>query len=216
MTRRTGVKILSVVTAALLTGAVAAAQQNGTGTMQENPPGQQEPGLGVPGFSDESGGGVPGGADSMARSFAEEAFVLCTLERSAAEMQMSLLAEEKSPSPDVKKYGLRMVQIHTELVNQLTPIARMLGVRAHQQPTRKEKHWIAHLKTLSGPAFNHAYIRAMAITQWHDLRAFRDASIAAQSATVKQAAKMDMPMLRRHLVALHRLAQSHNVMLATK
>lgn len=216
MVKRTGVRILAVVTAALLTGTVAVAQQDGAGEMQQNPPGQQEPGPGEPGYASERGGGVPGGDESMSRSYTDEAFVLCTLERSAAEMRMSLLAEKKSPSSDVKKYGLTMVEIHTKLDNQLMPLARMLGVRTHQKPTRKERRRIARLKALSGSAFDHAYIKAMARAQWHDIKAFRDERFAAQSREVKRVAKMDMPELSEHFHTLRLIAQTHKVMLARK
>lgn len=227
MTMKDGKKVLAIFGAALLGGAVAMAQagQPGMGGGQENPmPGQQsQPGQpgenpGYPGGRPGAypGAGPEGPQGSMAQSYADQEFVTRTLSNSSAEAEMSQLATEKSQSPDVKQYGQKMVKIHSQLAQQLQPVAHMLGVKADQKPSKKDKKQIEQMKTLNGPAFDQAYIQAMAKDQKHDVKSFKDESTAAQNPTVKKAAQMDEPVLSQHLQILEQLAQNHNVTIAEK
>jgi putative membrane protein len=222
MTINGGKRVLAIFGGALLTGAVVMAQagQPGMGGAQQNPaPGQQP----QPGQNPNSGypGGYPGanpGATQgpMSQSYEDQAFVTKTLSNSSAEAQMSQLATQKSPSPDVKKYGQNMVQIHSQLAQQLQPVAQMLGVKADQKPSKKDKKQIEQLKTLNGSAFDQAYLKAMANDQKRDVKSFKDEEVAAQNPTVKKAAQVDEPVMSQHLQALEQLAQNHNVTIASK
>lgn len=222
-----GKRVLAIFSAVLLAGAVALAQegQPGMGGGQESPtPGQQQPGEpGQPGSPNPSAnpGGYPGAGPagtqgSMSQSFADQSFVTKTLSNSAAEGEMSQLAAQKSSSPDVKQYGQKMVKIHSELSQQLQPVAKMLGVKSDQKPSKKDKKAIEQLKTLNGSAFDQAYIKAMVNDQKHDVKSFKDEESAAQSPTVKKAAQMDEPVLSQHLQILEQLAQNHNVTIASR
>lgn len=225
MSRHAGKRALAVFSAMLLAGAMAVAQdgQPGMGGGQESPtPGQQQPqepgqnpnATGNPGAY--PGAGPAGSQGSMSQSYADQAFVTKTLSNSTAEAQMSELAAQKSASPDVKQYGQKMVKIHSQLAQQLQPVAQMLGVKGDQKPSKKDKKEIEQLKTLNGPAFDQAYIKAMANDQKHDVKSFKDEETGAQSPTIKKAAQMDEPVLSQHLQILQQLAQNHNVTLASK
>lgn len=227
MSSHAGKRVLMTFGAMLMAGTMAMAQdqggQPGMGGGQQSPtPGQQQPaepgtGPGTPGYPGANPGAGPGGAQgSMSQSYADQSFVTKTLSNSAAEAQMSQLAAQKSPSPDVKQYGQKMVQIHSQLSQQLQPVAQMLGVKADQKPNKKDKKTIEQLKTLNGPAFDQAYIKAMVNDQKHDVKSFKDEQTAAQSPTIKKAAQMDEPVLSQHLQILEQLAQTHNVTIASK
>ncbi|HEV2322723.1 MAG TPA: DUF4142 domain-containing protein [Terracidiphilus sp.] len=226
MTMQAGKRVLAIFTAALLAGAMAVAQDNsqpGMGGSQQSPtPGQQQPGEpgqapANPGYPGANPGAGPAGTQgSMSQTYADQAFVTKTLSNSSAEAQMSQLAAQKSPSPDVKQYGQKMVKIHSELAQQLQPVAKMLGVKADQKPSKKDKKQIEQLKTLNGPAFDQAYIKAMDNDQKHDVKSFKDEETAAQTPTIKKAAQMDEPVLSQHLQILEQLAQNHNVTIASK
>lgn len=222
MTKYTGKRVLFVAAAALLTGAIAVAQQEPGGMPQQNPPGQQPQVPGqqqptTPGYPNyPSAAGPAGPQQSMSRSFADREFLAQTLSGSAAEAQMSQLAQQKSPSSDVKKYSLKMVQTHTQLTNQLTPVAQAMGVKTDQNPSKKDRKTIEHLKTLSGPAFDQAYIKAMAKHQKKDVKSFKDEENAAQTPAIKQAARMDAPVFSQHLQVLEEIAQNHQVTIARK
>lgn len=225
MSRHAGKTFLATASGVLLAGAMAMAQtQPGMGGAQQPEPGQtQQPGEnpngpGYPGAATPGapGAGPEGTTGSMSQSYADQAFLTKTFENSSAEAQMSQLAAQKSPSPDVKQYGQKMVQIHSQLSTQLQPVAKMLGVKTEAKPSKKQNKEIEQLKTLSGPQFDQAYIKAMATDQKHDVKSFKDEETAAQSPTVKKAAQMDEPVLSQHLQILQQLAQNHNVTLASK
>lgn len=222
MNRHAGKRALSIIAAGLLGAAMAAAQQPGMGGAPQNPtPGQSaQPGQpntpGYPGYTPGASAGATGTTGSMSRSFADQEFITRTLANSSAEAQMSQLATQKSQSPDVKQYGQRMVKIHTQLAQQLKPVAQMLGVSSKQKPSKKQRKEIAQLKTLNGSQFDQAYIKDMAKDQKHDVKSFKDEEIAAQNPAIKKAAKLDEPVLSQHLQILEELAQNHSVTIASR
>lgn len=73
------------------------------------------------------------------------------------------LAESKASNPDVKAFGHRMVADHSDVNKQAVDLVTKLKVTPKDNPTSEslkaggEKN-IAHLKTLSGAAFDKAYI----------------------------------------------------------
>lgn len=219
MAVKAGKKILTMGAALLLAGAVAFAQ-GPPGDQQTMPPGQQTPGEpnspnnpNSPAYPPGAPEGPGGQGNSMSQSYADQQFITHTLSNSAAEAEMSKLAAEKSSSPDIKSYGQKMVQIHSELSTQLKPVAQTLGVKADPKPSKKDRKQIDQLKTLSGDEFDQAYIKAMVRDQRHDVKAFKDEQTAAQSPTIKQAARMDEPVLSQHLQVLEQIAQNHKVSL---
>lgn len=212
---RIGVGVLTLAVAAGLTGVSAAAQLPGGGSQQVPPNQQTMPGQQNPNAPGNPGAMTPGMEATGPQSFADQAFVRTTLEGSAAEAQMSQLAEQKSSSSDVKQYGQHMVQIHQQLTHQMQPIAKKLGVNENPKPTKKEKKEIDALKTLSGPSFDQAYIQAMAKNQQHDVKTFKTEEQAAQDPMVQEVAKMDEPVFTEHLQVLQQIAQAHNVTIAS-
>ncbi|HET7062302.1 MAG TPA: DUF4142 domain-containing protein [Nitrosospira sp.] len=73
------------------------------------------------------------------------------------------LAESKASNPEVKAFAHRMVADHTDVNKQAVDLVTKLKVTPKENPTSEslkaggEKN-LAHLKTLSGAAFDKAYI----------------------------------------------------------
>jgi putative membrane protein len=202
-TRRLGNVLLG--TAALLWTGAAVAQNPG----MQGPPMQQQQQM--PGASGSANGmpeTTPGNSEN---TYSDVAFVEDAIQDNNAEVQMSQLAQTKSPSADVQQFGQKMVQIHNALNDQLKPAAKQLGANDSKGPSKKEKEKIAELASLTGPDFDTAYIMAMAKEQQKDLRAFKDEENNAQSPGLQQAAKADEPVLSQHYEVLQKLAQAHNV-----
>ena len=87
-------------------------------------------------------------------NYADQAFVEDTLKNNDAQVQMSQLAQQKASSGDVKEFSQRMIEIHTELNQQLAPLAKQLDVSQNQKPSKEQKKEIAQLEQLSGPDFD--------------------------------------------------------------
>ncbi len=217
LSRGTGKGILMMAAVAAWACGTAVAQQPG-GTPQQPSPSQQQqmPGQqGAPGTAGASTG-LPSTNQPNQTAYGDQMFVHDTLEGDDAQVAMSQLAAQKSSSPDVKQFSAKMVQIHTELNNQMKPAAKELGISEPKGPSKKEQKEIDHLQALSGPDFDTAYIQAMAKQQRHDLKAFKDEAQTGQTQNIQQAAKQDEPILAQHYQVLQKLAQAHNVTLESK
>jgi len=145
------------------------------------------------------------------QSMADQSFVKKALEGGAAEVQLGQLAQQKSQSDDVKQFGQKMVQDHTQLGDQMKPIAQQLGVKEPKGPSKKDKELYAKLEALSGPQFDEAYIQAMVKDHKQDLKEFKDAAQTAQNPNVKQAAQQGAGVISQHLQMIQQIAQTHNV-----
>jgi putative membrane protein len=212
MTLRQSSREISFIAILLLAGATAFAQQPQPGGAQQSSPAQQQPGQAnnpnsALANADASGPSTP--------NFADQAFVEDTLKDNQALLQMSQLAQQKASSGDVKEFSQHMIQIHTQLNQQLAPLAKQLDVSANQKPSKQEKKEIAQLEQLSGPDFDTAYIQAMAKEQQHSLKEFKNEE-SAQNPMIQKATKIDEPVLTQHFQILQKIAQTHNVPLDAK
>jgi putative membrane protein len=146
-------------------------------------------------------------------NYADQSFVEDMLKNNEAQVQMSQLAQQKASYSDVKEFGVRMIEIHTKLNEQLAPLAKQLDVNQNPKPSKEQKKEIAQLEQLSGTDFDHAYLQAMAREQAHSVKQFKH----AQSATnpyIQKAGTTDEPVLDQHYQILQKIAQTHNVTLA--
>ncbi len=147
-------------------------------------------------------------------SFADVSFVEDTLKNNDTQVQMSQIAQQKASYSDVKEFSVRMIEIHTKLNEQLAPLAKQLDVNQNQKPSKEQKKEIAQLEQLSGPDFDHAYLQAMAREQAHSLKRLKSAQ-SATNPNIQKAAKLDEPVLDQHYQILQKIAQTHNVTLAS-
>jgi putative membrane protein len=200
---------ISFVAVLLLAGATAFAQQPSnmqqqqqSSQTQQTPAGQANSSL----PADSAGPSTP--------NFADVSFVEDALKNNDAQVQMSQLAQQKASSGDVKDFSQRMIQIHTQLNQQLVPLAKQLDVSQNQKPSKEQKKEIAQLEQLSGPDFDTAYLQAMAKEQEHSLKQFKSEQ-SAQNPVIQKAAKMDEPVLTQHYQILQKIAQTHNVTIAS-
>ena len=148
-------------------------------------------------------------------NYADQAFVENMLKNNDAQIQMSQLAQQKASSGDVKDFSQRMIEIHTQLNQQLAPLAKQLDVNQNQKPSKEQKKEIAQLEQLSGTDFDSAYLQAMAREQAHSLKQFKSGE-SLQNPSIQKAAKVDEPVLDQHYQILQKLAQTHNVTLDAK
>ena len=207
ITKRMCGRILLCSASTLLISAIAVAQYQpgGAGQQQPNMPNQQQP------VTPSTGTMGPDSSLANQQATADQAFVRKALEGGAVEVQLGQLAQQKSQSEDVKQFGQKMVEDHTQLAEQMKPIAQQLGVKEPKGPSKKDKQLIAKLEGLSGPQFDEAYIQAMVKDHKEDLKEFKDEAQAAQNQNVKQAAQQGAGVISQHLQLIQQIAQSHNV-----
>jgi putative membrane protein len=195
--------LIVAVTAALSCGTLLAQSHPGGGSAQPTTPNQQQ-------NSDVPTTGSP------QQSMQDSAFLHKALEGGVAEVQLGQLAQEKSQSGDVKQFGQRMVQDHTQLGTQMQPVAKQLGVSQPKGPSKKDKQLISKLQGLSGQQFDEEYIKAMVKDHREDLKDFKTEAEMTQDPNVKQAAQQGESVISEHLKMIEQIAQAHNVPLDGK
>jgi putative membrane protein len=210
-------KLFLYPAAALLAAITAIAQAPGGGAQPQQPSMPQQPGQTTsPGYPSNSTGMPTDPIAPTQGSYSDQAFVKSALENSAAEQQLGQLAQQKSPSEDVKKYAVEMVRIHTQLDEQIKPIAKHLGVSEPKGPSKKEKQEIAKLEAMSGPQFDEEYIRVMVKDHQQVVKDFKNQAEITQDPNVKQAAQSDATVFEQHLRVIEEIAQKHNVTVEDK
>ncbi|HVW77228.1 MAG TPA: DUF4142 domain-containing protein [Alloacidobacterium sp.] len=198
-----------LLSSALLTGTMLMAQSvpsggAGSGGAQTQPttPSQPTTAAGVNSAANDT---------AMQQKMTDRSFVRKALEGGMAEVQLGQLAQQKSQSDDVKQFGQKMVQDHTQMGDQLKPIAQQLSVKEPKTLPKKDRELMAKLQALSGSQFDEAYIKAMVKDHKEDLRDFKDEAQTTQDPNLKQAAQQGSTVISQHLQMIEQIAQSHNV-----
>lgn len=205
ITKRMYSRLLLCSAFAILLNAMAVAQYQPGGA------GQQQPNMPTQPTNPSTGAMGPDNSLANQQASADQAFVRKALEGGATEVQLGQLAQQKSQSEDVKQFGQKMVEDHTQLGEQMKPIAQQLGVKEPKGPSKKDKQLIAKLEGLSGPQFDEAYIQAMVKDHMEDLKEFKNEAQSASNQNVKQAAQQGAGVISQHLQMIEQIAQSHNV-----
>ena len=128
-----------------------------------------------------------------------------------AEVQLGQLAASKASADDVKQFGQKMVDDHTKLNDQMTPIAQQIGVTAPTQLSAKDQALMTKLQGMSGDQFDKAYIRAMVKDHRKDDMEFKKEASHGKDQAVKDAASQGEQVISQHLQMIEQIAQTHNV-----
>lgn len=206
MNKHIGSKFLLCSASVFLACAMAAAQApTGSSMPQKRPqttPQEQQPTMGTTPDANSA---------NVQQSMSDQAFVSKALQGGDAEVQLGQLAQQKSQSNDVKDFGQKMVQDHTQMGEQMKPIAQQLGVKEPKGLSKKDKQLVAKLQGLNGTQFDDVYIQAMVKDHKKDLSEFKQEADMTQNPNLKQAAQQDAQVISQHLEMIQQIAQSHNV-----
>lgn len=180
----------------------------------------QAPGGGQPGMPQQpqqpntptAGGlGTYPGTAPTSQDLGEKVFVTKAMEGDASEVQLGQLAEQKSQSNDVKQLAQKLVTDHTQMDQNLKPVAKQLGVSEPKGPSKKEKKMIEKLQGLSGSDFDTQYLTMMLKDHQEDLKEFKDEANAAPDPNVKQLAQQGANVISQHLQMVEQVAKAHNI-----
>jgi putative membrane protein len=206
-----GKKSLAVAGAMLLCGSMGLAQMNQTPGGASGPSTPSSPGQN-PGMDQMNGmqkqPGQPSPTDRM--------FVKNAMEGGLAEVQLAQLTLQKSSNDQVKQFAQKMIDDHTKLNEQMKPVAQQLGVQAPTQISKKDSKTIAKMQSLSGSAYDQAYIQDMVKDHKKDLSDFQLEASSGSDPTVKDAANQGGQMIAQHLQLIQQIAKDQNVTVASK
>jgi len=157
--------------------------------------------------ANEMGNSVPPGTGAMQdKKFAKEA-----LAGGMAEVQLGQLAQQKSSSEDVKRFGQRMVDDHTKLDDEMKPIAAQLGVQPPTALMPKDQELLTKLEGLSGSEFDTTYIKAMLKDHKKDEKEFEQEASRGQNSDEKKAAMQGEQVIKEHLQLAEQMAKAHDI-----
>lgn len=199
-------KKLSIISGAvLLSGALAIAQQNPPPMPQRNEPSNN------PATMQNQQMQAQEQQNQAESSMRDKAFLRKAAEGGMAEVELGQLAQQKASSQDVRQFGEKMAQDHSQLNEQLKPIAEQEGVRPPKGLSKKDEATMKKLEGLSGTEFDHAYIEAMLKDHKKDLKEFRETADRTQNPQLKDAAQRGAQVIESHLQEIQQIARTHNV-----
>jgi putative membrane protein len=116
-----------------------------------------------------------------------------------AEVQTGNLGLQKASNPDVKAFAQRMVTDHSRANEELQLLATAKGVGLPTELNGDPRKALDHLASLSGAAFDKAYMDHMVEDHIEDVAEFEKASQTAQDSELKAWAAKTLPTLQDHL-----------------
>jgi putative membrane protein len=193
---RSSLVFSSLAAIALAFTAPAFAQQPSAGTPPQGMPQAQMPPRGQtpPGQTAGQGQAQQHKLSKKDRSFAEEAAM-----GGMAEVELGKLAQQNAQSDDVKQFGSRMVQDHTNANQQLMPILSADGVTVPQQLDAAHRRTYDRLSKMQGAEFDRAYMRDMVQDHEKDVKKFRQEATHGGDPDLKSFAQNTLPVLEQHL-----------------
>jgi putative membrane protein len=196
---------------ALTAGSMLFAQSPGMPGQQQQQPQNTQPGNNPQAPGRDQMGQQDMSAENAAMAGGDKLFVSKTLEGGMAEVQLGQLAAQKSQSDDVNQFGQKMVADHTQMGDQMKPIAEQLGVVPPSQTSKKDRKEMEKLQGLSGQDFDRAYITMMVTDHRKDLKEFKEEAQTARDPKLKDAVTQGVNVVSQHLQMIEQIAKAHNI-----
>ena len=141
----------------------------------------------------------------------DKMFIRKAAQGGMAEVKLGQLASDKASSPDVKSFGQKMVTDHTQLNDDMKPIADSMGVMLPKQVSKEDQAEYDKLNGLSGTDFDKEYVTFMVKDHHKDLREFRAESQSASDPNLKAAVEKGEKVIQEHTTMADKLAKSMNI-----
>ena len=117
-------------------------------------------------------------------------------------------AASKAQSPDVKKFAQKMVDDHTQMLNDLKTLARQKSVSLPESGSLKDKAQMTMMERSSGAEFDKKYMEEMVKDHQKDLKEVQDLAAKTKDAQFKAALQKASGKIGEHLQLAQRIASS--------
>jgi putative membrane protein len=128
-----------------------------------------------------------------------------------AEVELGKLAQDKSPTQNVKDYGAMMVKDHSAANDKLKSIADSKNIKLPSSPSVAQMATKTKLEVLKGTAFDKSYIKGMVKDHQEDIKEFENEASTGQDADAKAYAYATLPTLKAHLKKIQSIAAAQGV-----
>ena len=142
-------------------------------------------------------------ADDKGASAADHAFIMKVSQGGMYEVEASKVANGKAREQNVIDVSLYEVHDHSLVSAQLTSIASSLGISFPTTLNPMFQARLDRLKSLSGRAFDDAYIEEMEAIHAVDVQAFANEAKYGRNSALRAFAAETVIIVRRHIGALH-------------
>src|SRR5688572_5164444 len=137
---------------------------------------------------------------AAAGTFASEAeFAAKAIESGMAEVKMGNLADRKATSPEVKRFGIQMVQDHTRANNLLIRITQKQKWTTPTEMDVEHQQAYSKLATVMSDEFDQGYIAQMVKDHEMAVAMFQQASAKVTDPELKSFVTSTLPSLKMHL-----------------
>jgi len=141
----------------------------------------------------------------------DQTFVTESTEGSLAEVELGKLALKKSKNPEVVEFAQKMIIDHTQLVNDMKPVADQMGVKLPEKVNTKHEQEVDRLSALSGDQFDKAYISAMVADHHHDLAEFTSEESRTQNPILKSTVAKGKAVIEMHTHMIDEIAKNNGI-----
>ncbi|WP_174300082.1 DUF4142 domain-containing protein [Caulobacter sp. S45] len=142
-------------------------------------------------------------AANAAGSPADRAFVAKVSQGGMFEVQAGKLADQKGSTPDIRDFGAMEAHDHMPVGEKLKAVAGREGISFGSDLNPQFAGKLAHLKSMSGPAFDAAYMEQMSAIHAADGAAFAKEARDGGSADFRAFAAETYVIVQRHIGAIH-------------
>jgi putative membrane protein len=119
------------------------------------------------------------------------------------EMALADLGSRKAQNSELKQFSEQIKQDHSQVAQQIQPIAQKYGVALDQHEKQKE---VTKLEKETGAEFDKKYAELMLKTHQQNIEKFHNAATEVEEADVKQFAQSTLPKLHQHFQHAERVA----------
>ncbi len=144
--------------------------------------------------------------DDIAPSKQDRNFMFQASFANHAEVAAGQLAASKGMDSSVRAFGRKMVAEHTMAQNELTALAARWGIGLPSTPDTEHILLAQKLQTLSGRAFDTAYIHSQVEDHKKALQLFSDEVVWGDNRQVKGYAAKYHPHILEHKITAERIA----------
>jgi len=131
----------------------------------------------------------------------EQSFVARATADDGLQIAMAKVALARSTNEKVRAFARRLITDHQALNLRFAHLSVRQGSRgrSHGVPAQAIADMNMHLRSLSGPAFDHAFVGMMVDEHRRIIPAYQDAARSSPHASLRAIAQHGLPLLRGHL-----------------
>ncbi len=138
----------------------------------------------------------------------DAAFIKKAANGGMTEVALGKVAAEKGESKEVRDFGSRMVTDHSKINDQLKEVAGKMNVEVPAKVNAKHQAMIDKMSSMSGAAFDKAYVKAMVKDHKKDIAEFEAASKSVKNEDLKKFIDDAVPVMKEHLEKIQKFDQA--------